>query len=160
MLALQVSDQAETLRLRPQVGKTFIKGAILIAAFSVFLNINASTILNYFIFLALAMCVLSSVAWAKRASVFELAEEGVVVRRFPFKQKSIPYPDIVDLSISQGVLAKRFRCGSVFLVLKSGRGNTRIMGGGTAEKLEDVRDPDAVRKFVADRISFFAAPTD
>ena len=83
-----------------------------------------------------------------------------MVRRFPFKRKRIPYLDIVGLSISQGVLAKRFKCGSVFLVLKNGRGNTRIMGGGTAEKLEDVRDSDALRKSVADRTSLFTAPTD
>lgn len=158
-MALQVSP-AGSARLRPQVTKTLLKGAILVAVFSLFLDINPSTFVNYLVFLGLSVAVISIFALAKRSSSFELGEDEIVVRRFLSKEKRILYPDIVDLSIAQGVLAKRFGCGSVFLVLKSGKGNTRIMGGGTAEKLDDVPDPDAVRGFVVERLSPFPGPSE
>lgn len=72
------------------------------------------------------------------------------------KPKYIWYHDITGVVISQGTLAKRFDCGSVYLLLRRGRGNVRLMAGGTAERLEDVPDPDSVFEVVSSRLSPFA----
>ena len=142
-------------KLRPAVKKTFIKGIIAIGIFSLFLEINPSTLDNYFIYLALSVSLLAAYAFTKRRTVFEFGEEGLEVRRLLRKPKCILYNDVADIVISQGTLAKRFKCGSVYLVLKRGRGNARLMTGGTAERLEDVPDPDGVLKVVSSRLSPF-----
>jgi hypothetical protein len=143
-------------RLRPAVRKTFIKGVIAIGAFSLFLEINPSTLGNYLIYLALSVGLLVAYAFAKQRTVFEFGEEGLEVRRLLRKPKCIRYHDVTDIVISQGTLAKRFNCGSVYLVLKRGGGNVRLMAGGTAERLEDVPDPDGVFEVVSSRLSPFA----
>jgi len=142
--------------LRPAVKKTFIKGMIAIGVFSLFLEISPSTLGNYFIYLALSICLLAAYATTKHGAVFELGEEHLVVRRLLRKPRQILYSDVADIVISQGMLAKRFNCGSVYIVLKRGRGNVRLMSGGTAERLEDVPDPGGVFEAISSRLSPFA----
>lgn len=139
-------------KLRPAVKKTFIKGMIAIGVFSLFLEIKPSTFGNYLIYLALSVGLLTAYAFSKQRTVFEFGEEDLEVRRLLRKPKHIPYHDVTDIVISQGMLAKRFNCGSVYLVLKRGRGNVRLMTGGTAERLEDVPDPDGVFEAVSSRL--------
>jgi hypothetical protein len=143
-------------KLRPAVTKTFIKGMIAIGVFSLFLEINPSTLVNYFIYLTLTVGLLATYAFTKQRTVFELGEERLEIRRFLRKPKYILYGDVSDIVISQGTLAKRFNCGSIYLVLKRGRGNVRLMAGGTAERLQDVPDPDGVLEVVSSRLSPFA----
>jgi hypothetical protein len=143
-------------KLRPAVKKTFIKGIIAIGIFSLFLEINPSTFGNYLVYLALSVGLLAAYAFTKQRTVFEFGEEGLEVRRLLRKPKYIWYSDVTDIVISQGTLAKRFNCGSVYLVLKRGKGNARLMTGGTAERLEDVPDPDGVFEVVSSRLSPFA----
>lgn len=143
-------------KLRPAVKKTFIKGIIAIGIFSLFLEINPSTFVNYLIYLALSASLVAAYAFTKHRTVFEFGEEGVEVRRLLRAPRYIRYYDVGDVVISQGRLAKRFNCGSVYLVLKQGKGNVRLMTGGTAERLEDVPDPDGVFEVVTSRLSPFA----
>jgi len=147
-----VTDQ----KLRPAIKKTFIKGIIAIGIFSLFLQVNPSTLGNFFIYLALSVGLLAAYAITKQRTVFELGEERLTIRRLLRKPKFILYGDVADIVISQGTLAKRFNCGSIYLVLKKGRGNVRLMAGGTAERLQDVPDPDGVLEAVSSRLSPFA----
>jgi len=150
------TPEVASQRLRPAVTKTFIKGLVAIGVFSLFLEINPSTLGNYLIYLALSVGLLAVYAFTKERTVFEFGEDGLEVKRLLRKPKYIQYYDVTDVVISQGTLAKRFNCGSVYLVLKRGRGNVRLMAGGTAERLEDVPDPDGVFEVVSSRLSPFA----
>ena len=149
------SDSKNELTLRPSVAKTFIKGVIGIAVFSVFLNIS-SNFVNYLIFLCLTLGLLMAVVFMKHSSTFVLGEETIVIKRFMHEANTITYSDIVDMSVAQGVLAKRFRCGSVYMILKHARGSVKVMGGGTAERLDDVPNPDYIQEFISSKLGPFS----
>ena len=152
------SDQDESskqLVLRPAVKKTFIKGIIALAVFSLFLNI-ASNMINYLIFLALSFDLLGLFMLYKRSSKFLISEENLIVRRPLGKAKTIGYDEIVDLSVAQGVLARRFDCGSLYLILKHGRGGVNLMGGGIAERLEDIPHPNYIYDLISNRLGPFS----
>lgn len=149
------NEDVEGLAFRPVVLKTFLKGVIAVAVFSVFLQINPSTIVNYLIFLALALSAAAVLSLVKRQTTFAIDDDGIHIKRMFQKANLIKFENIYDMSVAQGILAKRFNCGTVFLILKSGRGSVRIMGGGVAEKLEDVRDPNGVIEALSSRLSPF-----
>lgn len=152
------SDVTESpLTLRPTVTKTFLKGVIAIAAFSVFLQLSWANLVHYLIFLGICLAFLLVLVLMKRGSKFEIGEETITVRRFLRATESFRYQDILDMSISQGILARRFHCGTVFLLLKSGRGGVKVFGGGSAEALEDVPDPQHVFDLIASRLSPFTS---
>jgi uncharacterized membrane protein YdbT with pleckstrin-like domain len=149
------SEPPETLVLRPAVLKTFVKGLIAIAVFSIFLQINASTIVNYFIFLALTIGLVAALCAIKRRSVFVLNDDGISVKRFTKAPNVVRYTNILEMSVSQGMLARRFKCGTVFFILKEGRGSVKVMGGGTAERLEDIPDPQNVYEWISSHLGAF-----
>jgi len=152
------NSDGEGAPFRPLVLKTFLKGVIAVAVFSVFLEINPNTIVNYLIFLVLALSAAAALSFVKRQTIFSINDDGIHVKRMFQKANLIKFENIYDISVAQGMLAKRFNCGTVFLILKSGRGSVRIMGGGFAEKLEDVRDPNGVMEAVSSRLSPFGQP--
>lgn len=149
------SDPNSELTLRPSVAKTFIKGVIGIAVFSVFLNIS-SNFVNYLIFLCLTLGLLGGLVFIKHLSTFVLGEETIVIKRFLHQANTIAYTDVLDMSIAQGFLAKRFRCGSVYMILKHGRGSVKILGGGTAERLDDVPNPVYIHELISSKLGPFS----
>jgi uncharacterized membrane protein YdbT with pleckstrin-like domain len=149
------SPPEKRLILRPQVTKSFIKGAIAIGVFSIFLNVETE-FLNYLIFLAIAFGSLGIYMWIKHEATFALGEDSIQIKRKIGKARSIDYTDIYDISISQGILAKRFDCGSVYVILKKGRGSVTMMGGGTAERLEDVPNPNYIFDLISSRLGPFS----
>ncbi len=150
----ETSDEAP-LTLRPTVAKTFLKGVIAIGAFSLVLEVGPSNFINYLIFVGLSLAVLVVGLLAKKSSSFRFEDDALVIRRPLRRATSIAYRDIIDLSVSQGMLAKRFNCGTVYVLLKTGSGSLKVMGGGSGEQLEDVRDPDHVYEMVSSRLGFF-----
>lgn len=149
------TSEGVPLKLRPNVAKTFLKGVIAIGVFSIFLQINPSTFVHYLIFLALtvgALLVLVGMKWATR---IEISEEGIKVKRLFKAVETVRYQDIADIAVSQGILARRFDCGTVYVVLKAGRGSVRMMGGGVAERLEDVPKPNYISDLLTSRLSPF-----
>lgn len=150
-----ISDQEGNLAFRPVVLKTFLKGLLLIAVFSLFLEINPSTYVNYLIFLALTIGSVAALSLVKRQTKFLVDDEGVQVKRLFQRKNTIMYRDILDLSVSQGMLARRFRCGTVYIILKAGRGSVKLLGGGIAERLEDIPDPNKVCDILSSRLSPF-----
>lgn len=149
------SEQGKQLILRPTVTKTFIKGIIAIGVFSLFLNI-ASNLVHYLIFLGLSLGVLSLFMLFKRQSTFKIGDENIVVNR-PFgRPNSFGYENIYDISVAQGILAKRMNCGSVYIILKQGRGGARIMGGGFAERFEDIPNPQYISELISSKLGPFS----
>ncbi|MEM0121487.1 MAG: PH domain-containing protein [Thermoprotei archaeon] len=140
--------------LRPLFKKTFVKGVIALALFSLLLEVNTSNILNYLIFVGVSLALIALYAGYKHATVYTIDDEGVVLysplRRTP---KRIVFSDVVDISVSQGVLAKRFDCGSVFLILRKSKGSYALMGGGYAEALRDVPHPHAVYELISSMLT-------
>lgn len=152
------SSEPETrLTLRPVVTKSFIKGVIAIAVFSLFLQV-ASNLLNYFIFLALSFGFLGLYMFIKHKSKFMIGEENIVIKRVFGKSNTVTYQNIYDMSVAQGMLAKRFKCGSVYMILKQGIGGATLMGGGTAERLDDVPNPSYVYDLISSRLGVFSQP--
>jgi len=146
-----------TLRLRPRVSKTFLKGLIAVGVFSVFLEITPANFVHYLIFLCISVGLLAVVVAIKRQTRIEISDEGLTVKRLFRAAESVRFQDILDISVSQGVLAKRFDCGTVYMILKSGKGSVRLMGGGVAEQLEDVPNPEAVCDLITSRLGPYAA---
>jgi hypothetical protein len=154
--------------LRPVVTKTFVKGVIGLAVFSLLMQLSLANLVNYLIFLCLSFGLLAGYMFYKRGSTFEVGDDAIVVRRpagFPAsllrrhsspRELTVSYDDIADVSVAQGILAKRFHCGSIYLILKHGEGSMRLMGGGTAERLHDIPNPNFVCRYMIDRLSPYA----
>ena len=144
------------LVLRPAVAKTAVKGIIAVAAFSVFLQLSLANLVHYLIFLGFYGAFLLAIIVIKKANRFELGDETINVKRLFRRPNSVSYQDIIDISVSQGFLAKRFNCGTLFLVLKTGRGSVKLLGGGVAEQLDDVPNPERVSEFITAKLSPFS----
>ncbi len=86
-----------------------------------------------------------------------IGEDDIIVRRALGKTKTINYRDIIDVTVAEGILAKKFNCGSIFLILKQqAPGNVSMMGGGSAERLEDVPSPGQVYDLIVSRLGPFS----
>ncbi|MDA4122332.1 MAG: PH domain-containing protein [Thaumarchaeota archaeon] len=147
----------ETLILRPTSIKTFLKGVIGVAVFSIFLQLSPANLVHYLIFLSACLGLLGGFVLLRRVSAFELGEDSIIVKRIFRAPYSISYSDIIDISVAQGAMARRFNSGTVFLILKGGRGGVRLMGGGSGEQLEEVHDPRHVRDIIAAKLSPFSS---
>jgi uncharacterized membrane protein YdbT with pleckstrin-like domain len=142
--------------LKPNVTKTFAKGTIGLAVFSLFLEVNPSNFANYLIFLGIAYATLFAYMLFKRSAVYGVDNNGVSVKR-PFgKDIDVPYENVQGLSYAQGVLAKRFGCGTVYIELKKGKGTHRALGGGEVLALRDVPRPVEVYNEISNMVGPFA----
>jgi membrane protein YdbS with pleckstrin-like domain len=128
--------------LHPLVIKSLIKGTIAIAIFSVFLNVNSGNFASFLFFLFISYLFVGVYMYWKRGSRYTLDASQIEVKSFLRAPRIIKYADIDHVSISQGMLAKRFNCGTLYLNLRHSGGHVKIFGGGSAEALRDVRDPD------------------
>jgi len=146
---------SKTLVLRSNITKSFLKGAILITLFSLFLEINPSTYVNYLIFLAVSFGAIGVYMYTKRSNAYTISEDGIVIGRLMKEPLEIQYQNISGMTISQGRLAKAFHCGTVYIELKEGKGAYRTWGGRPVQVLKDVPDPEGVYNLVADRLGPF-----
>jgi hypothetical protein len=118
---------------RPELKKTIIKGSILIGVFSIFLNINPKTLFNFLIFLLMSFLMLIMYALWKKAYLYEISEDGIIIKS-PYSKKLIKYNIIDDYFVSSGLLARKFNVGSIYIILKSGK----------VEIIRDVKSPENV----------------
>ncbi|MDG6985246.1 MAG: PH domain-containing protein [Nitrososphaerota archaeon] len=150
-------EAQEEKRLRSNVSKSLIKGTIAIGLLTPFLQINPSTYLKFVIFLGLAYGVIGVYMLFKDSTVYALGESGITIRRPLRKEEFIAYTNIQELSIAQGTLAKRFKCGSIYVALKKGKGtHTSSLGQGVFV-LKDVPNPAEVYAEISESTSPFAA---
>jgi len=145
--------------LRPNVSKTLLKGTIGLAVFSLFLDVGPANFANYLIFLALSYAILLAYMFLKRSSVYRIDGNGISVRR-PFSRDfHVSYDNVQGLSYAQGVLAKRFGCGSVYIELKRGRGTHIRLGGGAVIALRDVPRPVEIYNEISSMTGPFTLPS-
>ena len=138
---------------KPVVSKTLVKGTIVLAVFSLFLQINARNLPNFLYFVVLYYLFLASYMFQKHANTYTLTQEKIEMKSLFRAPRAVDYADVESVSISQGFFAKRFNCGTLFLNLRHTGGRVRIMGGGSAEALKDVSDPIRLQGEIEKRIS-------
>jgi len=145
--------------LKSNVTKTFVKGTIGLAVFSLFLEVSPSNFLNYLIFLGISYAILLVYMLLKRFAVYRIDDTGVSIER-PFRKEiHVPYEDVRGLSYAQGMLAKRFGCGTVYIELKRGKGTHRAWGGGEVLALRDLPKPIELYNEISNTIGPFASAT-
>ncbi len=142
------------LVVRPTVQKSLVKGLTAIGIFSLFLQVNISNLGNYFIFVAISLTLVLGYMGMKRSTRYMINDKGVSIIPFFRAEKTISYTDIVEMSVSQGILAKRFGCGTIFLQLGQKKGSYIAIGRGMAEVLKDVKNPTGIY----DRITSAMSP--
>lgn len=151
------SQSQEAKRLRSNVRKSLIKGTILVAILTPFLQINPSTYVDFVTFLGLCYGLIGAYMVFKESTVYTLGEKGITIRRPMRREDFVPYDNIQELSIAQGTLARRFKCGSVYVALKKGKGtHTSSLGQGVFV-LKDVPNPMEVYAEISEMTSPFAA---
>ena len=104
--------------IRPVIKKTIIKGTIILAIFSLFLEITPSKIINYIIFVMLWYAVLGVYIFWKRMHEYCIESNSITIRGF-MGIKNVDLEQIIDCFMSQGILARHFNCGSIYLVLRN-----------------------------------------
>ena len=127
------------------------------AVFSIFLEINTAKLLNYFIFLMMYYALVGLYMYSKHSVVYTI-DDGELTMKSLFRPiKRLAYDDIVDLSIAQGILARRFKCGTIFVQTKN-KGSVAIFGGGggSAEALRDVKEPGSIVDEISSRLAPFS----
>lgn len=146
----------EQKELKSNVIKSLLKGTIAIAILTPFLQINPSTYLDYGIFLVITYGMIGAYMFFKRSTVYILDDTGIRIQRFLRKEIIVPYTNVSELSIAQGILAKRFKCGSIYLDLKKGSGTHRSLGGTGAVVLKDIPLPIEVYREISNYLGPFA----
>ena len=153
MLAIpETKIMTDQITLRPSVTKTFAKGGIAIAVFSIFLQVTPAKLLNFVIFVVISLLMVLAYASLKKADQYVLTEKSIIMRSFLRGEKEIYYSDISDLSISQGMLAKKFDCGTIFINLRTKSAPYAALGGGMAEALRDVKHPSEIFETISSHL--------
>jgi uncharacterized membrane protein YdbT with pleckstrin-like domain len=135
------------LVVRPLVRKTFVKGLIAISMMSALLQVNVSNFAHYLIFLAVSLSLVLAYMAVKHSYIYMIDEDGVIINSI-FARKSIRYDTIIDMYVSQGAIARRFHCGTVYIITKD-RGSNPILANTRAETLKDVTDPEKIYEAIA-----------
>lgn len=136
------------------VSKSVLKGTIALAIFSIFLEITPGSLSRYAIFVGIWYALVGYYVLSKHSARYTINDDGILIEPFLRAAKRINYSEVVDLTIAQGFLARRFDCGTLFVSVKGRIGSATLFGGGAAEALKDVRKP----KFVADQIMARVSP--
>lgn len=118
--------------LRPTIKKTVVKGTILLLIFSSVLEISPQKIINYLIFVGVwYLTLLAYILW-KRSYIYCIDSDNIHIKGI-LTERYIRYSDISEAFVSQGFLAKRFKCGSVYLITPR-----------RVEIIKDIQDPEKV----------------
>jgi|SRR5579872_1364249 len=145
-----MSQTNNFLVIRPTVTKTFVKGLIAIGVFSLFLEVRPSNFVNYLIFLLISVGLVLFYMGLKWSTRYVIGTRDISVTPLFRAEKIIPFSEIEGLTISQGILAKRFRCGSIYLHLNETRkGSYLSLTGDMAETLRDVKYPEQIYEKIA-----------
>lgn len=109
--------------MRKSTQKTLVKATILLAVFSLFLEINEKKIIDYLIFVLLWYILLSFYLYWKMLYNYEITPDRLIVKN-PLRTFRSPYSEIVHCFYNQGYLQKRFGLYTVYII--SRRGNVLI----------------------------------
>ncbi len=103
--------------------KTLTKATILLAIFSLFLEINEKKIFDYLIFVLLWYILLYFYIIWKNSYKYELGDDVLIVKN-PLRTFKSPYSEIIQCFCNEGLLQKRFGLWTVYII--SRRGNVLI----------------------------------
>jgi membrane protein YdbS with pleckstrin-like domain len=98
--------------------KTTIKATILIAIFSLFLEISSKTLLNYFIFLALLYVTLFIYILWKISQKIEISEDHITIRN-PLSNRIIKLSNVIEVFTNRGMMQRRFGLASTYIITKN-----------------------------------------
>jgi Bacterial PH domain len=146
------------ITLRSNSTKSLLKGTIAVAALSLFLEIQTHP-LSYILYLAITYFFIGLYMFYKESTVYRLDESGVTIKRLFRGDLQVAYENIGELGVSQGILAKRFGCGTLYLELKKGKGSHTSSTGRGVYALRDIPHPQDISREIADRIGPFAPAT-
>ena len=145
------------LVLKSNTTKSLVKGTIGLAIFSLFLEVSPSNFVNYLVFLGISYAILLVYTLFKGSAVYRVDDSGISVER-PFRPRiHVTYESVQGLSYAQGMLAKRFGCGTVYIELKRGKGTHRTMEGGAVLGLRDVPRPGELYERISNLVGPFAS---
>jgi membrane protein YdbS with pleckstrin-like domain len=103
---------------RQMAKKTTIKATILIAIFSVFLEISAKTFLNYLIFLAILYLTLIFYIYWKTTQKIEIFDDHITINT-PLTTRTVRLSNVIEVFTNRGMMQKRFGLASTYIITKS-----------------------------------------
>ncbi|ACP39407.1 PH domain-containing protein [Saccharolobus islandicus] len=114
---------------KPTGRRLLVEGTIILVIFSLFLEITS--IINYLIFVGIWYAILFIIiAWFK-SHTYCISEKEIIIKSFLGK-KVVKAENFKETFISQGPIAKKLNCGSIYIILKNGK----------ATILYDVKNPE------------------
>ncbi len=119
--------------MNKSVEKTLLKGTILLALFSILLEISLNTLLDYGIFVGLWYAMLTSYIAIKQTYKYEIGEDSILTSSF-FGLRSLRYTEINLVFVRSGFLQKKFGLSTVFII--STRYNVLIRDVSTGESIK------------------------
>ncbi|BCU67114.1 hypothetical protein HS7_05510 [Sulfolobales archaeon HS-7] len=119
--------------------KTLVKSTIILLIFSLFLEIT--DVVNYLIFVAVWYGFVGIYTFWKTSFKYNIGQKEIEICGL-LTRKRISYSSIKDLFVSQGFLAKRFHCGSIYIVTKNG-----------VNIIRDVKEPERIYTEIANIIN-------
>ncbi len=97
--------------------KTILKATILIAIFSLFLEISPKNILNYMLFLGISyILVLMYIIWKRNYKYF-ISDSEIRVRNF-LMDHTILVGNVGEAFLNQGYFQRRFNLRSIYIISK------------------------------------------
>ncbi|AKA72832.1 PH domain-containing protein [Saccharolobus solfataricus] len=103
---------------KPTGRRLLVEGTIILTIFSLFLEITS--VINYLIFVGIWYAILLFIiAWFK-SYTYCISESGIIIKSLLGK-KVVKAENFKDTFISQGPIAKKLKCGSIYIILKNGK---------------------------------------
>lgn len=100
------------------IEKTLLKITILVAVFSVFLEINNKNILNYLIFLGVIYLISMLYIMFKMSYKVEVYDDHIFIKNF-FVSHTVRYKNIKDFFITEGYLQRKFGLHSIYIITRT-----------------------------------------
>lgn len=121
--------------MRPRVIRILVESTIFLLIFSLFLEI--SNVVNYLIFVGVwYILVLAIVGWFK--SQMYCIDGDIITVSTLLSKRRIRVNEARDIFVSQGPIAKRLKCGSIYFIMKDGK----------AIVLYDISDPEGLLRVI------------
>jgi hypothetical protein len=142
--------------LRSNTTKSLVKGTIALALFTPFLSLSWAHLPDYLLFVGVYYLSVGLYMLHKESTVHWIGDDGIHVKRLWQREIVVPYDNIRDLGHSQGMLARRFDCGTIYVELRQGKGTHRSMTGVSVVQLRDLPDPFGLMEEIAEKLGPFA----
>ncbi|MDG7011387.1 MAG: PH domain-containing protein [Nitrososphaerota archaeon] len=143
--------------LRANVAKSLVKATIAMAILTPFLELSWAHIPNYLLFLGAYYLFVGVYMLNKEGTEYRVGESGISIKRLWRKELTVTYGNIQGLGFSQGMLARRFKCGTVYIELKQGKGTHKSLAGVSVMQLRDLPDPTELMSQISDSLGPYAA---